>query len=75
VPETDLIRRTERSVMPPRARLGFAQVSLRPLPVAFLDLEDVAFGVAEIAPAAASLSVPFDLGDLVHAARDKLAAR
>ncbi len=61
--------------LPPRALLGFAQVSLRPLPVAFLDLEDVAFGVAEIAPAAASPSVPFNPGDLLHAATDKLAAR
>jgi len=32
--------------------LGFVQVSLRPLFVAFLDLEYVAFGVAKIAPAA-----------------------
>jgi hypothetical protein len=48
---------------------------LRPLLAAFLDLEDVALGVAEIAPAAASLSVPFDLRDRLHTARDKMVAR
>src|SRR6266496_1824212 len=58
-----------------RERGWASQVSLRPLPVAFLDLEDVALGVAEIASAAARLSVPFDPGDLLHPARNKLAAR
>lgn len=56
-------------------RVGLAQSSSRLLPAAFLDLEDVPFGVAEIAPATPSRGVPLDLADLPHAPRDKLVAR
>jgi len=36
-----------------------------------LDLEDVALGVAEVAPATGSSTVPFDLGDWLHTPSDK----
>jgi hypothetical protein len=48
---------------------------MRMLLGAFLDLEDVAFGVADVAPATASLSFPLDLGDRLHTASDKMVAR
>jgi hypothetical protein len=48
-------------LMPPRARLALVQVSLHTGLGAFLDLEDVAFSVTQIASATANLKVLFDL--------------
>ncbi len=60
--------------MPPRARLGLVQVSLPTWLGAFLDLEDVAFSVTEIASATASLKVLFDLDDLAAGRSNKAIA-
>jgi hypothetical protein len=58
-----------------RERRCAAHVSLRALPAALLDLEDVALGIPEVAPAAAGISVSFDTGYLLHPAGHKVLAR